>query len=323
MADEGVLPRPARGSVSLRSVRRNEALQGYLFVLPFFALMAIFTLYVFVRGALLSLSSAEGLDVGTFTGLKNFADVFSSLFNPKVRDVNFWPAVRNTLYYAGGCLVTQIPAAFILAYILNRVPNSVKGVLRASFFLPVLLNSVIVSLLFRMLFNPDQGVINWVLGLLHLPNTIRWLSDSAFAIPLLIIVSFWQWTGFHMVYLLASLQTIQPSLYEAAKMDGASEARVLFRVVLPMLRSAFAFVMVTSAIGGLQMFDLVFNVFPEVTYGPGGSARTMVAHIFEQAFSQHFRLGYASAVGWVVFLIIFAVSLLQLRIIGLGSKEEE
>jgi len=205
---------------------------------------------------------------------------------------------------------------------LNSLPlKRVQSALRAAFFLPVLINTVVIALLFRMIFNPDQGIINWILGLLHLPNSYNFLMNSRLTMPLLIIVSFWQWTGFHMVYFVSQLQTIDPTLYESAKIDGAGRVKTLLRITVPMMRPALTFVVVTSAIGGLQLFDLVFMLFPNATYGPGGAGMTMIAHIYDQGFSMS-RLGYAAAVGWVVFFIIFIFSLIQLKAFGFGSNDE-
>ncbi|HEQ72496.1 MAG TPA: sugar ABC transporter permease, partial [Spirochaetia bacterium] len=111
--------------------------------------------------------------------------------------------------------------------------------------------------------------------------------------------------------------------YEAARIDGASHVRILLQIVLPIMRPAFTFVMVTSLIGGLQMFELTFLVFPNVSYGPGGVAKTLIALIYSEAFAQDFRIGYASALGWMTFIIIFAISLVQLRLLGLGRAAEE
>jgi ABC-type sugar transport system permease subunit len=300
--------------------KRKEAISGYLLIAPYLILMFIFTIIVFSMGAMMSMSDAQFINEGKFIGLQNYVDVLTQ------KDFwrnDFWKAVRITFLYMLGCLVTQIPAAFILAYILNNVPRKMMGVLRASFFIPVLINSIIVALIFRMLFNPDHGIINWVLGVFGLPNDINWLSDSTLVIPILIIVSFWQWVGFHTVYFLAYLQTINKSIYEAARIDGASQTSVLLKIILPMMRPAFTFVMVTAAIGGLMMFDYVYMVYPNATYGPGGVAKTLVAYIYDEAFAQDFKTGFASAIGWCTFFIIMAFSMLQLKVLGLGKKNNE
>jgi ABC-type sugar transport system permease subunit len=299
---------------------RKDALSGYALIAPFMLLLIIFNLYVFVSGFHMSLTDAQGVNEGANVGLQNYKDL---LYADEFKSKDFWLAVKTTFTYMFGCLATQVPVAFILAYILNHLPFiKLRGILRAAFFLPVLMNTVVVALLFRMLFNRDQGIINYVFGMLDLPNNIDWTMSSTWAIPLLIIVSFWQWTGFHMVYFLSQLQTIDTSIYEAAKIDGASPVTVLFRITLPLMRPAITFVMVTSAIGCLQMFDLVFMLFPNAQYGPGGVAKTLVAFIYDQGFSQQFLTGLASAIGWLTFIIIMIVSLIQLRVLGVGKHDE-
>ena len=300
--------------------KRTDALSAYAFVAPFLLLLVVFNLYVFARGLHVSLTDAQGINDGDFVGLQNYRDV---LWADPLRTGDFYRAVKTTFLYTLGCLATQVPVAFVLACVLNTIPlPKIRTILRGAFFLPVLINTVVIALLFRMFFNKDQGIINHLLGLLHLPSNTDWLLHSEWALPLLVMVSFWQWTGFHMVYFLAQLQTIDPTLYEAARMDGATPFHNLWNITLPLMRPAFTFVMVTSAIGGLQMFDLVFMLFPNATYGPGGVAKTLVAFIYDQGFSQQFLTGVASAIGWLTFLIIAAVSAVQLRLLGLGRQGE-
>lgn len=300
--------------------RRTDVASAYGLIAPFLVLVLVFNVYVFASGFHMSLTDQQGINEGDFVGLRNYKDV---LWADPLRTKDFYRAVRTTFLYLFGCLATQVPVAFVLAYVLNTIPLfRIRTVLRAAFFLPVLINTVVVALLFRMFFNKDQGIINHVLGLLHLPSTTDWLLHSEWALPLLVLVSFWQWTGFHMVYFLAQLQTIDPSLYEAAKMDGSTPWHDLWHITLPLMRPAVTFVMVTSAIGCLQMFDLVFMLFPNATYGPGGVAKTLVAFIYDQGFSQQFLIGIASAIGWLTFLIIAAVSVVQLRLLGLGKHGE-
>lgn len=309
-----------RAAPRARARRRDDVRSAYAFIAPFMLLLVVFNLYVFVSGFRLSLTDAQGIDEGAFVGLQNYREL---LWADEFRAGDFWRAVRTTFLYMFGCLATQVPVAFLLACALNALPFvRVRGILRAAFFLPVLMNTVVTALLFRMFFNRDQGIINHVLGLLGGPHDVDWLMNSDWAIPLLVIVSFWQWTGFHMVYFLAQLQTIDPSLYEAARLDGVGPAGALLRITLPLMRPAFTFVLVTSAIGCLQMFDLVFMLFPNAGYGPGGVAKTLVAYIYDQGLSQQFLTGLASAIGWLTFLIIAAVSALQLRVLGLGRHGE-
>ncbi len=301
-----------------RSVDRTSA---WAMIAPFLIGLIIFNVYVFALGFRMSFTDAQGFDPDVnFIGLRNYKDI---LYADPLVYKDFYRAIKVTFLYTIGGLVTQVPVAFVLAYVLNTIPFfRIRAVLRAAFFLPCLINTVTIALLFRMFFNRDQGIFNHVLGSLGLPSHTDWLLHSQWAIPLMIAVSFWQWTGFHMVYFLAQLQTIDPTLYEAAKMDGISPSGQLRHITLPLMRPAFTFVMVTSAIGGLQTFDLVFILFPNATFGPGGVAKTLVAFIFDQGWQQDQLIGLASAIGWLTFIIIAAVSALQIRFLGLGKHGE-
>jgi ABC-type sugar transport system permease subunit len=286
----------------------------YTFILPYFVLMAFFILYVFFRGAQTSFTDAQSINPGSWIGLQNYKDIIQSK--------DFWKSVGITFQFTLGSLITQMPAAFIMAYILNGIAKRFRGVLRASFYVPVLINAVAVALMFNTLFNRQFGAINWVMGMLHLPNNIDWLNNSTYSVLIMVLVSFWQWTGYHIVFFLASLQAIDPTIYEVAKLDGASRTRTLFQITVPLMRPAMAFTFVTSAIGSLQLFELPFLLFPNASYGPGGSAKTLVAYIYDWGFAQHFQLGFAAAAGWVVFFIILVISLLQLKFLGLGNADE-
>ena len=287
----------------------------YTFIAPFFILMALFTLYTFIRGAQTSFTDAQSINEGAWIGLQNYGNI--------IRNPEFWKAVGITFKFTLGSLITQMPAAFIMAYILNGIAKRFRGILRASFYVPVLINSVAVALIFNTLFNREFGAINWFMGLFGLPNNTDWLNNSSYSVLIMVLVSFWQWTGFHIVFFLASLQAIDPTIYEVAKLDGASRTRTLFQITVPLMRPAMAFTFVTSAIGALQLFELPFMLFRNAGYGPGGSAMTLVAFIYEYGFRRDFQLGYAAAAGWLVFFIIFVFSLLQLKMLGLGQVDND
>ena len=296
---------------------RFSQVEPYLFILPFVALMAAFNLYVYFSGIRLAFTDAQGINPGEWSGLANFAE--------RIADKqDFWPAIGRTFLYTFGCLITQIPAALVLAVILNsKIFGRLRGALRASFYVPVLMNTVVAALLFRMMFLRDTGMVNWFLGVLGLPDKTNWLYEPKLSLLLMIIVSFWQWTGYHMVYLLASLQSINPTIYEVANLDGASPFRTLWQITIPLMRPALTFVSVMSAIGGLMQFEYSFMLFPNAGFGPGMKAMTGIPYIYYHAFRSNFRFGYATAAGWILFLIILAVSLLQIRVIGLGRAEDE
>lgn len=309
---------------SIAGVRRNRSgnffrfskIEPYFFIAPFLLLIIAFNLYTFYIGGKMAFTDAQGINMGEWIGLANFQRL---LFD----EPDFWPSIGRTFIYTFGCLVTQIPAAFLLAVLLNSaIFGKARGFFRASFYVPVLMNAVVASLLFRMLFNKDTGLINWILGALRLPNDIDWVFNPSLTMWLMIAVSFWQWVGYHMVYLLASLQSIDPTIYEVAKLDGASTFRTMFQITIPLLRPAFTFVMIMSAIGGMQQFAYSYMLFPNAGYGPGLKALTGVPFIYRIGFSQNFEFGYATAAGWLLFLFILIISIFQLRFFGLGQADE-
>jgi ABC-type sugar transport system permease subunit len=191
-----------------------------------------------------------------------------------------------------------------------------------------------VAWLFQQIFNPDVGTINWVLGLLgllkvnpdtHLIIPVQWLANGSYCVPMLIMVSFWQWTGFHMVYFLSQLQTIDPNLYEAAKIDGATQRQIMTRITLPLMRPAVAFVMVTSLVGGLLVFDIIYILYGAGTgfFGTGDHAKLFMPYIYYHAFDvTPSTIGFSSAAGWLVFVVIAVINIIQIRILGLGSIKD-
>jgi ABC-type sugar transport system permease subunit len=301
----------------------RESVDAFLFISPFMIGVIIFQLYVFISGFYLSLTDASGgVSVPNFIGFGNYIQLWKEI----VTGGDFFKAAIITFQFELGCLVTQIPVAFVLAFVLNSLPyKRLQTSLRTAFFIPCLINSIITGWLFTQIFNPDQGFINYFLGVLGLlkvdPNThllipILWAHDKNLVIPILIIVTFWQWTGYHMVYFLSQLQTIDPNLYEAAKIDGASSLQIITKITLPLMRPALAFVMITSMVGGLLVFDIIYIIFPAATgiFGPGDSAKALMPYIYFNAFdTTPARIGLASAAGWfkprggIIWLIIIKI----------------
>ncbi|HYD41629.1 MAG TPA: sugar ABC transporter permease [Anaeromyxobacter sp.] len=284
---------------------------------PFLALVLVFQLYVLGSGVWMSLTDATGFSDGEFVGLDNFRNL---LWADPAHSGKFWRAVGTSLRYTAGCLVTLIPLAFLLATALNRLRlRWARGYLRGAFLVPVVINSVTAASLFFMYFKPS-GLIDNLLGAIGLPGQRAWLMDSDLSVPIMVLVTLWRAIGLQTIVFLAQLQTVDPALYEAAQLDGASRTRMLWHITLPLLRPAMTFAVVTTTIQSLQMFDLSYVLFP-VRYGPGGSARTIVAHIYEMAFSSSFLVGQATAAGWITFVAILLISLLQFRVLGLGRQE--
>lgn len=279
---------------------------------PLGILMAVFVFLVFIRGFLISLTDAQGINHGSFIGLANFKAIAA--------DRQFWTTVLTTLEFAGACLITQLPAAFLLASWLRTVRSQrIQAVLSAAFLVPFLMNSVVTALLFRMLF-AEPGIVNWLLGLLHLPDQVRWVFDPEVSFGLLVGVAFWQGIGFPTIYFLTAFQAIDPTIYEAATLDGASAPVRFLRITVPLMRPAVTFLAVTSAVGSLVVFDLVFLLFQQ---GVNDNVRSILIYIYGKAYFGNLELGLGAAAGWIAFFIILVVSLLQLNVLGLGKPQEE
>jgi multiple sugar transport system permease protein len=223
-------------------------------------------------------------------------------------DEDFHRALRNTLYYLVGYLPLVTVGGLALALLVNQRLKGVS-IFRALYFLPVITSWVVVALLWKWILNPRDGLVNWLLGLVGIDGP-GWWTDGTWAMPSVILASAWKDLGFVMVILLAGLQAIPESLYEAARIDGAGKWRQIRSITIPMLTPSLFFVLIISLINGFQVFDQVWVM---TEGGPAGASTVVVEQIVRNTFS-YGRAGYASAQSIVLFLIILAVTAVQLRL---------
>ena len=244
----------------------------------------------------------------SFVGFGNFTDLF--------RDPIFWKSLWNTVYFALGTLILQLPVALLLAILLNSKLVKGKNFLRLAFFTPVLVAGVFVAIIFNLIFDQRAGLINNEFVLFG--KEIGWLSTESYVMPAVILTGVWQWAGFNMIYFLAGLQGIRQELYEAAAVDGANWWQSFVHITLPSLRPVIAFVFVVSMIGSFQLFDLPYIL----TNGgePSDAGTTIVMYLYKNGF-QFMRLGYAATIGWVLFIIIAIISIVQLKLLGIFREE--
>lgn len=235
-----------------------------------------------------------------FIGADNYRELWS--------DDDFRRALLNTLYYLVGYLPLVIVGGLALAVIVNRKLKGI-AVFRAIYFLPVVTSWVVVALLWKWLLNPSDGLVNWGLGLVGIEGP-GWWTSRTWAMPSVIIASAWKDLGFVMIILLAGLQAIDETLYEAARIDGASGWRQLRSITLPLLTPSLFFVVVISLINGFQVFDQVWVM---TEGGPAGSSTVVVEQIVKNTFS-YGRAGYAAAQSVVLFVIILLVTAIQMRL---------
>jgi ABC-type sugar transport system permease subunit len=271
----------------------------WFFISPFLLLFAGFTLYPLIKAFFLALQQTYGPSHTVFVGLDNFRHLFS--------DPLFWIALRNTFLFAGGSLFIQLPLSLGLAVWLNAPHVRGKTVFRLIFFSPSLFGVVFVAMLFSLIFEKHTGLLNVALhNAIGFPLEFPWLEEYCMAA--MILAALWMYVGYNMIYFLAALQGVDQSLLEAATLDGASSWQRFRHVVLPEIEPVAAFVVLLSLIGSFQLFELPYLLFNGG--GPENRALTIVMYLFQTGFESG-DLGYASAIGWVLGLLLVAFAVGQ------------
>jgi multiple sugar transport system permease protein len=278
----------------------RETRAGYLFLLPNFIGFLIFTLFPVGFSLVLSFMNWDLSDF-SFAGFSNYIEIFT-------KDEHFFRVLKNTLYYMVLCIPPGFSIALALALALNR---GIRGTLifRSVFFLPIVISFIAASMIWAWIYNTDFGILNYVLWKLFKIEGIPWLTDQRSAMPAVVMVALWHDTGYNMTIMLAGLQTIPRQLYEAAEIDGAGGWCKFQKITLPMLYPTLFFMTVMAVIGTFQVFDVIYAL---PGGGPFNSTRTYVAYLYNVGFGG-FRFGYASALAWIMFVIIFVFTLIQFR----------
>ena len=245
-----------------------------------------------------------------FVGWANFEQLFTS-------DPLFLIAIRNTAVFTVGTVVPTVAISLVVAAVLNRNVKGI-GIFRTIVFMPLAISSVVMAVVWQFVFNTDNGLLNIMLGWIGI-GPIPWLVEPRWAMFSLCVVSVWRSVPFATIILLAAMQGVPETVYEAAKIDGAGEIRQFVSITVPLIRGAVTFVVVISIIHAFQAFDLVY-----VLNGPNGGPETATyvlgIMLFQHAFS-FLEFGYASALAWVMFAILLALTVLQLRITRQRSWE--
>jgi multiple sugar transport system permease protein len=280
----------------------SQAKAAYFFMLPSLLILFLFVIVPIFQAGWIGLHDWQlGRPNPEFVGLENYTNL--------LEDERFWNALKNTAVYTLGVVPGRILFALFFALLLNRRIRG-RAFFRAMLFLPAVISFAIEAIIWRFLLDPDIGLLPYGTGLVGIPSP-EWLRSTTWAMPAVIIVSIWRWFGFNMVILLAGLQGIPEVYYEAAEVDGANSWQQFWRITLPMLRPALLFVLVDAVITSLQVFDQVYVM---TGGGPLFSTETLVTYIYHQGF-EIFDLGYASAAAYVLFFLIFLLTLGQLRVL--------
>ncbi|MDY0911108.1 sugar ABC transporter permease [Microbacterium sp. CFBP9034] len=284
-----------------RAMRRNF-LTALLFLSPWVIGFLVFTLWPLLYSAYLSFTDYDVINDPQFVGFENYATLLS---DPKVA-----LALANTFFFTLVQIPLYVAVSLTLALLLNRAGRA-SGFFRTVFFLPKMTPPVAIGILFLLLFNGQNGLINTVLGWFGIDGP-SWTTDPAWVKPGLIMMSLWT-VGASIIILLAALQNVPEELYESARLDGAGFWRQSFSVTMPMISPAIFFIVIVNTIAGLQTFDEAYTAFfgsGNTTYS-NDAALFYVIYLFQQAF-EFLHMGYASAMAWLLFLIIMVVTGIQL-----------
>jgi lactose/L-arabinose transport system permease protein len=287
--------------VELNKIRNRW---GRVFVSLSTVLIIAFVFVPMIQAFIMSLQTGAGVNM-RFSGISNYKRMLT--------DTTFRKALFNTLMY----LVVQVPVMLVIglfiAVLLNDKNLRFRGLFRIAIFMPCITSLVSYSIIMKNIFAND-GLLNHILLSLHLLNAkINWTTDPFWARLLIIISITWRWTGYNMVFYISGLQNIEPSIYEAASIDGASGLKTFTRITAPLLKPIILFTSITSTIGTLQLFDEVRNI---TNGGPANGTVTISQYIYNLCFEYTPNFGYAAAVSFVVVVMIIILSMLQFKIGG-------
>ena len=273
----------------------NKEKCGFLFVLPALVGTFIFIIIPIFCSFALSFTDWDLLNDIKFVGLTNYKAV---LFEKE-----FLQILVNTFIYAISVTVFAVIIPLIIAAILN---TKIRGseLFKTVSFLPFITPAVVIAIVWGWIFDPNIGGVNMLFK-----THLTWLFDTQLAMPVLIFVSVWKLIGYNVVLFLTGFTTIDSSLYEAAKTDGASERNIFFKITLPLLKSTIYFVILVTAISSFQVFDLIYVM---TSGGPQDSTNVIVYSIYKYAF-EYFDIGKSCALAYVLFIIIFVLALIQRR----------
>jgi multiple sugar transport system permease protein len=282
---------------------------SYLFIAPAIILFFVFVFIPVIASLFLSFTRYNVVQAPQWIGLQNYRQIFGG-------DPRFWKALRNTTMYVLGVVPVSICLSLLLAVAIDQKIRF-KNFYKTFFFLPVVTPVLAYAVVWRWLYAGEKyGLINYWLMKFGL-NPVDWVMNPLWVLPALMIVAIWGGMGYNMLILLAGLQTIPNTFYEAAEVDGANTFHKFWHVTLPLLRPTLLFVLIMSVINSFQVFELAYIMTAGTGEGVGGvldSGLTLVSYLYEKGFTQ-WRMGYASAIAYILFGIVFLATLFNLKVI--------
>lgn len=295
---------------SMKTRQRRATMTALLFILPFFILFTIFTIYPVVQGVWVSLNKWSLMGRQKFIGIENYVDMFN--------DGKFWDSLKHTFMFTIICAPLITVISMIFALLANR-PVKYKKFLRIAYYVPGVLSVSVGSYIAQYTFAPYRGLVNGILtsmGLVTASTEPLWLDEPMLAWAVIIIMTIWWTCGFPMLLYLSALQDISPEIKEAASVDGATETQKLWHLTLPLLRPTVFLVLLLQVIACFKVFGQIKMI---TNGGPANATRSLIMYIYQIAFDKN-KLGYAAAMSYALFIIIAVCVLIQLR---LQSKGEE
>ncbi len=279
---------------------RRNFITGLLFLSPTLVIFSMFILFPVFFSFYLSFHKWNMFSSShAFVGLANYQRLLT--------DPEFWMVLKQTAMYTLGTVPLNMIIALFLAIALNKQIKG-KRFLRTAFFTPVIISPVAAALIWRWIYDPNFGLLNYATGIFGIPP-VNWLNDSRAAMIALILMGVWKTLGVNMILFSAGLQGIPDTYYEAAEIDGAGRWSKFWNITVPMLTPTTFFIMIMSMISSFQVFDIVYVL---TSGGPMGSTKVMVFYIYEYAF-KFFEMGYASAVAYLFFAMLAVLTLLQVK----------
>jgi len=306
ISESNVRPGFTKRTLNARVALFRRMGAGYIMIAPFLILFLVFAVWPIINSLYLSFTDFNGVKAGEFIGTKNYERMWG--------DERFIKALTNTASYVVLIVSLNTVCGLALAMAL-RAPSLLNQICRALFFLPAVTSTIAVTVLWRTIFtSADYGLANTILHFFGL-KTIVFFSSPEWSIPILVIISLWGGMGGTMIIFLAGLQSISSDMTEAAAIDGATSVQRFWYIILPLLKPTTIYIVITGLIGAFQVFDMVYLIYSTVGNigGPLDSALTIVPYLYDRGFTR-FQLGYASSIAWVLFGIIFIMTMINLRL---------
>ncbi len=278
----------------------KEEIEGWVFIIPILIGIVVFSFVPVVYSLVVSFSKWDGINPPVFIGFGNYIRLLKE-------DIYFHTSVKNTITFTLISVPFGMIGGLLLALLANQ-PVKFKNLFRTAYFAPSITSTVSIALVWGLMFSPNAGLLNSTLNMIGIKGP-DWLGASRWAMVAVIVVQIWYVSGYNMVLYLAGLQGIAESLYESARLDGANRRQMFFSITLPMLSPTSFFLMITSIIGSFQVFNIIYVL---TQGGPAYATTVYIHYLYLNAFN-YFKMGFASAMAWLLFIVLAGITFVQMK----------